>query len=410
MYIFKTIKESLGNLILQKSRSFLTMLGIIIGVGAVISIMAVGASAQNLLLNQVRSMGSNLVGILPGAADESGAPSALFGIEVTTLKYEDAIALEGLPHITAVSAYSQGRGTISYLNKSEDYNYAGVSSSYINVEDAAVESGRFFRSEEVGSLARVIVLGSQVKEDLFGKSDPIDQRVKVGQVSFKVIGVMEERGSAMFQNQDELVFIPVKTVQKMMIGVDHLAFIRAKVDKEENIGLVISQIENTLRFRHHIQDPAKDDFTIRSTDQALDILGTVTQALKMFLAVVAAISLLVGGIGIMNIMFVVVNERTREIGLRKALGAKRKDILIQFLIESATMTLIGGLIGIVIGVLIALVISIGVNYFDYDWQFIVTPLSIFISTLMAVSVGLVFGLWPANRASKLSPTEAMRYE
>ena len=410
MYILKTIKFSLGNLLLQKSRSFLTMLGIIIGVGAVISIMAVGASAQNLLLNQVRSMGSNLVGILPGAADESGAPAAMFGIEVTTLKYEDAIALEDLPHITAVSAYSRGRGTISYLNKSDDYDYVGVSSNYINVEDAAVESGRFFRSEEVDSLARVIVLGSQVKDDLFGKSDPINQRVKVGQVSFKVIGVMEERGVAMFQNQDEQVFIPVKTVQKMMIGVDHLAFIRVKVDKEENISLVISQIENTLRFRHHIQDPAKDDFTIRSTDQALDILGTITQALKMFLAVVAAISLLVGGIGIMNIMFVVVNERTREIGLRKAIGAKRKDILIQFLIESATMTLIGGLIGIVMGVLIALAISVGVNYFDYDWQFIVTPLSVIVSTLMAISVGLLFGLWPANRASKLNPVEAMRYE
>lgn len=410
MYLFKTIKFSLGNLLLQKSRSFLTMLGIIIGVGAVISIMAVGASAQNLLLNQVRSMGSNLVGILPGAADESGAPAAMFGIEVTTLKYEDAIALEDLPHITAVSAYSRGRGTISYLNKSDDYDYVGVSSNYINVEDAAVESGRFFRSEEVDSLARVIVLGSQVKDDLFGKSDPINQRVKVGQVSFKVIGVMEERGVAMFQNQDEQVFIPVKTVQKMMIGVDHLAFIRVKVDKEENISLVISQIENTLRFRHHIQDPAKDDFTIRSTDQALDILGTITQALKMFLAVVAAISLLVGGIGIMNIMFVVVNERTREIGLRKAIGAKRKDILIQFLIESATMTLIGGLIGIVMGVLIALAISVGVNYFDYDWQFIVTPLSVIVSTLMAISVGLLFGLWPANRASKLNPVEAMRYE
>ena len=410
MYLYKTIKSSLGNLVLQKGRSFLTMLGIIIGVAAVISIMSVGASAQNLLLNQVRSMGSNLVGILPGAADESGAPAAMFGIEITTLTYEDAIALEELPHVLAVSAYSQGRGTISYLNKSEDYNYAGVSSSYINVEDAVVESGRFFKQEEVDSLARVVVLGNQVKEDLFGQSNPIDKRVKIGQVSFKVIGVMEERGSSMFQNQDEQVFIPVKTVQKMLIGVNHLAFIRTKINNEDNIGLAISQIENTLRFRHNIKDPSKDDFTIRSTDQALDILGTITQGLKMFLAVVAAISLIVGGIGIMNIMFVIVNERTREIGLRKALGAKRKDILIQFLIESSIMTLIGGLIGIILGVIIALIISVGVNYFDYDWKFIVTPLSVFVSTFMAVSVGLIFGLWPASRASKLSPTEAMRYE
>jgi len=410
MYFFKTVKSSLENLALQKSRSFLTMLGIIIGVGAVISIMAVGASAQDLLLAQVRSMGSNLVGILPGAVHESGAPAAMFGIETTTLTYEDALALEELPYIEAICAYSRGRGTVSYLNKSKDYDYVGVSSSYTNVEDAVVESGRFFRSEEVDGLARVIVLGSNVKEELFGQSDPIDKRVKIGQVSFKVIGIMEERGVSMFQNQDELVFIPVKTVQKMMIGVDHLAFIRAKIDKENNIDLSISQIENTLRFRHHIKDPSKDDFTIRSTDQALDILGTITQGLKMFLAVVAAISLLVGGIGIMNIMFVVVNERTREIGLRKSLGAKRKDILIQFLIESSIMTLIGGLIGIILGITIALIISIGVNYFGYDWQFIVTPLSVFVSTFMAVSVGLVFGLWPANQASKLSPIKALRYE
>jgi len=410
MYLLNTIKLSFRNLLLKKSRSFLTMLGIIIGVAAVISIMSVGASAQDLLLAQVRAMGSNLVGILPGASDEAGPPAAMFGIEITTLKYEDGLAIEKLPHVTAVCSYITGRGTISYLNKSKDADYMGVSEGYIIVEETSIALGRFFKQEEVDSLSRVVVLGYEVKKDLFGDDNPIDKRVKINQVSFKVIGVMEERGSVAFQNQDKEVFVPVKTAQKLLLGVNHLAFIRAKIDKEENIDSAISQIENTVRFRHNINDPAKDDFSIRSTDQALDILGTVTQALKMFLAAVAAISLIVGGIGIMNIMFVSVNERTREIGLRKAIGAKRKNILFQFLIESATMTLIGGLIGIITGILIAWVVTLAVNYFGYDWKFIVTPLSVFISTIMAIVVGLVFGLWPANRASKMNPIQALRYE
>ncbi len=386
------------------------MLGIIIGVAAVISIMSIGASAQDLLLAQVRAMGTNLVGVLPGASDEMGPPATVLGIEITTLKYGDALALEKITQLTSVCPYVKGQGTMSYFKQTKDFNYTGVTPSYLEVEDASLASGRFIRKEENDSLARVVVLGSQVKEKLFGQEDPLDKRIKINQISFKVIGLMEERGVVTFENQDEQVFIPLKTAQKLLLGIDHLAFIRTKVDKSENIGLAISQIKDILRYRHNISDPAKDDFSVRSTAQALDILGIITQSLKMFLALVAAISLVVGGIGIMNIMFVVVNERTREVGLRKALGARRKDILIQFLLESAAMTLLGGIVGIFLGIIIALVVTIGVNWYGYDWQFIITPLSIFISTLMAISVGLVFGLWPANRASKLNPIEALRYE
>ena len=202
MALFETVKLSLKNLALKKSRSFLTMLGIIIGVAAVISIMSVGASAQDLLLAQVKAMGSNLVGVLPGAADEAGPPAAAFGIEITTLKYEDSLAIRKIPHIEAVSSYINGRGTISYLNKSKEYNYVGVSDEYIFVEDTRVEVGRFFRQDEVDGLSRVVVLGSEVKKKLFKDEDPIGKRIKISQISFKVVGVMEERGVAAFQNQD----------------------------------------------------------------------------------------------------------------------------------------------------------------------------------------------------------------
>ncbi len=410
MRLLSIFKYSLKNLMLRKGRSFLTMLGIIIGVAAVISIMSAGAGAQDLLLSQVRAMGSNLIGILPGASDEMGAPASAFGIEVTTLTHEDEIALENLNHVTAACPYVNGRGTVSFFNQSRNYDYLGVDADYLEIEDASVQEGRFIKPDEVSSLARVVVLGSKVKEELFGTDNPINQRVKIGQVSFKVIGVMEERGVVLFQNQDKQVFLPVKTAQKMLLGIDHLTFIRVKVDEAENIDLTINQIKENLRFRHNIKDPKKDDFSVRNIAQALDILGVITQALKMFLTVVAAISLIVGGIGIMNIMFVVVNERTREVGLRKALGAQRKDIMIQFLMESSTMTLIGGLLGIILGILISLSVSLGVNWYGFDWNFIITPTSIIVSLLMAIGIGLLFGLWPANKAAKLNPIEALRYE
>lgn len=384
------------------------MLGIIIGVGAVIAVMAVGASAQEFLLSQVKSMGSNLIGVLPGAADDAGPPASALGIQITTLKYEDALALRDLPHILSVCPYVKGRGTISANKDTKDFDFTGVSPDLLSIEDTSVESGRFIKQDEVDILARSVVLGSKVSKEFFGESAPLGERIKINQTVFTIVGVMKERGTAFMQDQDSQVYIPISTAQKLMLGINHLAFLRAKIDSEDNISMATEQIKETLRFRHHIKDPAKDDFSVRSTAQALDILGSITQAVKLFLAAVASISLLVGGIGIMNIMFVSVNERTKEIGLRKALGARNKDILTQFLTESAILTLIGGLIGIAFGSAISLLVAAGVNYFGYDWKFIITIDSILTSVITAICIGLFFGLWPAYRAAKLNPIEALR--
>ena len=410
LFLWKQIKESFANLGLNKTRAFLTMLGIIIGVSAVIGVTSVGAGAQSLVLDQVKSLGTNLIGVMPGKSEEQGPPVAALGIEITSLKHEDALAMMDLPNIESSYAYIKGRSLVSYENKAEDIDFAGVSAAYPEVEDIELAQGRFFSKEDVNSLARVAILGSEAKENLFGQNMALNERIKIKQVSFKIIGVAKERGTVAFQNQDNQIFIPLKTAQKLLLGVDHVAVIRAKVDNEENIPIAIQQAEELLRRRHNIKDPAKDDFTVRSTAQALNILGTITQSLKVFLAMVAAISLLVGGIGIMNIMLVSVKERTKEIGLRKALGAKKSHILLQFLIESIVLTSFGGILGILLGVLISAGVAFGVGYFGYNWQLIITPGSILTAVVMAWLVGLLFGFWPAKQASKLLPIEALRHE
>lgn len=389
------------------------MVGMIIGISSVIIIMSIGASAQGLILNQIKSVGSNLVGVLPGASSENGPPASVMGIIVTTLKYEDAIALakkENVPHAVAVASYVKGMGTISWQNRSVDTNITGTTASYIDVEDAEVEFGRFFTLDEEKTISRVIVLGSQVVQDLFEGADPIGQTVKLKRENFKVIGVMEERGSVAFQNEDDQIFIPLKSAQKLLLGINHLGFIRAKVDDTKNLDQTVEDIKATLRERHNIDDPVYDDFSVNNVQQALDVLTQVTDALKFFLASIAAIALLVGGIGIMNIMLVSVNERIREIGLRKAVGAKKSSITSQFLVETIVISLGGGLIGVVLGALISGLVALVANYLGYQWDFIITINSIGLACGVSILIGLVFGLYPARRAAKLDPIEALRYE
>lgn len=390
------------------------MLGIIIGVAAVIIIVAVGAGAQSLILAQVKTLGTNLIGVLPGHSEEDSPFGAMMGFSVTTLTYEDALALSekrNVPNIIDVVAYSKGSGAVVWGANSYDTQLNGVTAGYLIVEGGKVGRGRFFTKEEEKNFTRVVVLGSAVKKELFGESDAVGRRVRIKSQSFEVIGVMEERGIVAMQDYDDQVLLPIKTAQKL-IGVNHVGLIRAKVDHEDNIKRAMRDVEATLRERHDIADSSgrNDDFTVRSAADALAMITTVTDALRYFLAAMAALSLVVGGIGIMNIMLIAVTERTREIGLRKAIGANNLNILGQFLLEAVTVTLVGGIVGIMVGVAGSFLIAIGIRFAGYDWAFVVSFFSILLAVSVSVAIGLIFGIYPAFKASKLDPIEALRYE
>lgn len=411
--IWYTLKIALTSIIANKGRSLLTMLGVIIGIGSVVLIMAVGEGAQSLILGEIQSLGSNLVGVLPGNTGKDGPPASVMGITVTTLSYADAQAISdrrNVPHIIGVAPFSKGFGPVVFRGDSVDTTYSGTSSDYPFVQDHEVMTGRFFNQSEEQSAAKVAVLGYQVWEDLFNREDAIGEKVKVGKESFRVIGVMASKGAGGLIDFNDQIYVPVTALQKLVLGVNHLGLIRAKVEGPEYIDQTIIDIKNLLRRRHRIDQPKDDDFTVASQNQALSIIESVTTGLQFFLAAVAAISLIVGGIGIMNIMLIAVSERTREIGLRKAIGARPASILSQFLIESVVITVIGAIIGIIGGGSLAFLVALLMKHLAYNWVFRISLFSLFISVFVAFLVGLLFGLYPARKAAGLKPIDALRYE
>ncbi|MEK7189543.1 MAG: ABC transporter permease [Patescibacteria group bacterium] len=395
----------------NRRRTFLTMLGIIIGVSAVIFINSVGAGAQSLIFNQIKGVGSNLIGILPGGSEEDGPPASVMGIIITTLTNDDALAIAKLiPHAESVTSYVKGTGTLHWQAQTADLNFNGVSASYIKTEDTEVGEGRFFTEDEARDLSRVIVLGSQITKDLFGDQDPLGQTVRLKKENFRVIGVMKARGTAGFQNYDTEIFIPLLTAQKLLLGIKHISFMRVKIDQKIYLDDSVEQIKQILRDRHNIRDAREDDFSVRNQAQALQVLGSVTDALRLFMTAIAALGLLVGGIGIMNIMLVAVNERIHEIGLRKAVGATYKNILWQFLLETTFISFFAGAIGIILGIILSFLAAVIVRQLDYDWDFVVSWQSIVLGFGASCAVGLIFGIYPARQAARLEPMEALRYE
>jgi len=406
-----SLKMSWQNLRKQKMRSFLTMLGIIIGISSIIIISSVIAGAESLITNQLQGIGTNIIGVLPGGTEEDGPPAAVFGIIITTLTDEDTAALKKeIPHVVAATSYVSKTDIINWENQKITASIYGVSPDYPKLSETETIIGSFFSEEDNRSQSNIVVLGNTIWQELFDGQDPLGQKIQIGQNRLTVIGVMKEQGSVGFQNADRMVFVPVTTAQKRILGINHIGYLRLKIDHEENIDSALEQVNNILRARHNIDDPQKDDFTARNTNDAAETLGTVTSALQFFLIAVVSISLLVGGIGIMNIMLAAVVERIREIGLRKAVGATSGQITSQFLLETIILAFLGAVIGLLLGIIISFLISIIVNQLDYNWTFVITPISLILSTFFALFIGLVFGLYPARKAAKLNPIEALRYE
>jgi len=376
-------------------------------------VMAIGASAQRLILDQVSGIGSNLIGVLPGASDSKGPPASALGIVITTLKESDLQAIlekKNVPNAIDGCGYVSGVASEKYKNNSNEASFQGVSPSFPNVESVTLKVGRFFTTEEEAGLAKVAVLGPDQATLLFGSEDPIGKVFSLKDTNFTVIGLFEKRGASGFTNTDNLTYIPLETAQKILLGINYINFMRVKIDSADNLDRAAVDIEYTLRTQHKIKNIIDDDFSVRNTAQALVTITNITNVLKYFLAGIAGISLLVGGIGIMNIMLISVNQRIREIGLRKAVGARSRHIILQFLIESIFLTLLGGAIGIIFGVLISFLASIIINALGYSWQFIISFSSIVIATSVSVLIGVLFGLYPARKASRISPMEALRYE
>jgi putative ABC transport system permease protein len=411
MNIIQSIRLALQGLTANKLRSGLTMLGIIIGVAAVIALVAVGQGAQASVTQRFQSLGSNLLVISPGAAfygrASQGAASA------QSLTNEDAQAIAQLATLVEAIApeYSVRGAQMVYGNKNTQTSALGVTPEYLTVRNWQVARGRFIDQQDVESLAKVCILGTTVVEDLFGSNsfDPVDKTIKINRQNYQVVGVMASKGQTGFTNEDDQVFIPLSTAQVKFGGAGNtsLGSINVQVTSAEMMDFAQAELRAILRARHGLSSSQADDFNIRSQVQIMEMAQETTGTFTILLGAIAAISLVVGGIGIMNIMLVSVTERTREIGIRKAVGAKRRDILMQFLVEAVVMSGMGGVMGVLVGWGSAQLLS---RLASELLSTLVTPGSVVMALGVSVAIGLFFGIYPANRAARLNPIEALRYE
>ncbi len=415
----KYFKQAIRGVSLNPSRTILTTLGIMIGIGTVILVLSAGEGFKSYINSQIEVNGSNVVFVevsVPASTkqrsnssgNETANSSANNAVPITTLKNRDIEDVKTLPNVLNAYGVSMGQQVVTYKSVSKNAFIFGASSSRFDVDQSVIEQGRGYTYQEDKSLAQVAVLGNKIAKDLFGEEDPLGRLIRVGNYNFEVIGVYSAKGG--FDGSDDQVFIPVTTLQKKIQGIDYLVYAVVQLEDNTKADATSLDIADVLRRNHYISDPIRDDFKVTTQEETMDIFGTILQGITFLLIAIASISLMVGGVGVMNIMYVIVTERIGEIGLKKALGAKNKDILYEFLIESVILTIIGGVFGVLGGAIGAFIISKIAQSFGLTWDFIVPLWGVILSVSISAIIGIVFGVFPARNASKLNPIEALNKE
>ena len=407
MEISELLQEAFSAVTLNKARSGLTTLGIVIGIGSVIAMISIGQGAQGSITSSIQSIGSNLILVMPGFQRTPGGQVSAGRGSAETLRQEDADAIANqVTMVKAVAPEISHRYQVTAVGTNTNTSVVGTVSSYPEVRNIQIDLGNFITDQNVKEGSKVAVLGPTTRDDLFGAgTDPTGKTIRINNINFQVVGVTVAKGGSGFGSQDDMIFVPISTAQRYLEGDTYVTTISVEAQDAQSMSQVQQQITSLLLERHHISDPSLADFQVLNQTDILSTASTVTNTFTMLLASIAGISLIVGGIGIMNMMLTTVTERTREIGLRKAIGAKKKDISTQFLIESIMLTFIGGLFGIILGWLLSLL----VNYFagiatSISWWSIVLAFGV------SAAIGIVFGYYPAKRAASLNPIEALRYE
>jgi putative ABC transport system permease protein len=399
-------KIALGALQRNKTRTFLTMLGIIIGVASVIAMLAIGEGSKKSIQDQVSSMGSNLIMVMPSSMMRGGIMLGTTGAQNITLNDVKAIE-ENCPSISMVSPEVRSAGQSVFSNQNWPTTIFGANEKYLDIKKFSVAKGRMFNEREIKTAAKVCLVGQTVITKLFGEnSDPIGNTIRFKNIPFKIIGTLTEKGENTFgQDQDDMIIAPYTTVQKRILAITYIQDINASAASEAKAPLAVNEIEQTLRTQHKLKATDDDDFQVRSQDELVKTFTTISNVLTILLGSIAGISLLVGGIGIMNIMYVSVTERTREIGLRLAVGGKGKDILMQFLVESIMISVFGGIIGILLGAGLSKIVATAMS-----WPVVVMPGAVLLAFLVCTVIGIFFGWYPARKAAGLDPIDALRYE